>query len=1334
MSLSSDHESILPRKYQEEIFTQAQTENIIAALDTGSGKTYISTLLLKWISVLPTSQGKVIVFLVPKVALVEQQSSFIATHSPLRVAKLHGQEVDSADRDILVALFQRSDVAVMTAQIFLNFLTHSVWTIDKVSLMIFDECHHTRKNHPYNSIMREYFHTDLASRPKIFGMTASPIWNPKDPAGSLNELETNLDARTIAVRENVVELDLHSPKPVETIQKYDPPLLSYDYPSPTLFACLQVFQKCLEKLDVQWIELERRHKSTHNNLGPYCASLYLHLELSFRISRTSLENDELSHVEDILAGYAPHFDGTVPLDWCSPKVRALVRILQVHISSKFHGIIFVDQRQIAGCLARVLPQIFDLKGKVRCADLVGTGSSNDYSTDAARTVAMFREGELNLLIATSVAEEGLDFPACDMVVRFDPVPHLVGYVQSRGRARNKTSNFIIMVQKDDEVNLAKYQKYSAVEPELKLLYHIRSSENDEDEDEDDVEMLENADLAERERYVIASTSAFANYDNSISLINHLCALIPHDQFTGPRRPKYTGDFQSTLRLPSCLPLPSKDLTFVGPVKRSKSEAKRSVAFMAVKQLHKYQVFDDYLLPVGSQKQENQDADGKTFADTTGVPPILDILVKDPWCLAPKLWIHLIFFDDRPSAGLLTGTQLPVSEIDVGDSKVRIGPGKLVVFDEEEEWYQRKLLGEYTCTMVWLCNTASPIPGETSLYVVPVTTGGEPDFEAVESVTEHRLGNSDWSGVIPDGTLVMQRNLFARTFVLHSIRNDLTPKSVPPMDSFAAGFESFHAYFVKKWGSNPRRGKPMPIPDYGALLEVSGLPRSASGKYPQIPLQPTKRTLIPQSSTRWFNVTKDVWQIYMVLPALCHRITDVYRAQQLTWRLGLPRCLGNSLIEALTIPASAAGFSNQRLETLGDSVLKLCTTVHLFNKYPFRHEGQLTALRASSISNRYLMAKALELGIEQYIISEAQSVKTWRYIVSDAEERAPRQTSRQFPRRSLQDCMEAMLGASFVAGGIETALQMGSALSLSFGGSCPWPFRFRQTPPSSSPCPSLFTDLQQLLGYSFKNPSLLIEAFTHPGFESENPSYQRLEFLGDALVDMVVVNYLYEKFPNATSEQLARPKAKAVCSSALAKVSVHLGLHNIILMNNVELNVAIANSVPELQEMSAVEMVESGWRYSPPKALSDVFESLVGALFLDMHYDYEKTAVIVEDVMSDILECLSPAISKDPISKLSEWLGASGCRKHFEFIKALKGERLGMEIRLHDTVIAGPIVSTTLSVARSLTAERALSILSDSNAELYLGRVCFCQLGVQDAVSPNEEESALESGDEGDMLR
>jgi len=112
------NENLLPRRYQEEVFCRAQEGNIIAALDTGSGKTFISTLLIKYISSVQFTPRKVIIFLVPKVTLVEQQGDFIATQTPIRVCKLHGMlDIDLTDRSGWRQRFLAHDVFVMTGML-----------------------------------------------------------------------------------------------------------------------------------------------------------------------------------------------------------------------------------------------------------------------------------------------------------------------------------------------------------------------------------------------------------------------------------------------------------------------------------------------------------------------------------------------------------------------------------------------------------------------------------------------------------------------------------------------------------------------------------------------------------------------------------------------------------------------------------------------------------------------------------------------------------------------------------------------------------------------------------------------------------------------------------------------------------------------------------------------------------------------------------------------------------------------------------------------------------------------------------------------------------------
>ena len=108
---------LLPRRYQEEIFVRAQQGNVIAALDTGSGKTFISTLLIKWVAARNTGGDKITVFLVPKVALVQQQGEFISKQTTLRVRQFSGATAhDMGDRESWRKEFEDADVFVMTGE------------------------------------------------------------------------------------------------------------------------------------------------------------------------------------------------------------------------------------------------------------------------------------------------------------------------------------------------------------------------------------------------------------------------------------------------------------------------------------------------------------------------------------------------------------------------------------------------------------------------------------------------------------------------------------------------------------------------------------------------------------------------------------------------------------------------------------------------------------------------------------------------------------------------------------------------------------------------------------------------------------------------------------------------------------------------------------------------------------------------------------------------------------------------------------------------------------------------------------------------------------------
>jgi len=852
---------------------------------------------------------------------------------------------------------------------------------------------------------------------------------------------------------------------------------------------------------------------------------------------------------------------------------------------------------------------------------------------------------------------------------------MVGYVQSRGRARHHTSTFVILVEEGNAHQLARYRAFKESEPELRLIYQTRDTTTLGDPFEDD----DTSDASLGERYVVPSTGAILSYVTATSLLNRLCALIPRDTFTPPQIPRYAGDFVSTLTLPASLPLPQELLTFTGPEKPTKREAKRAAAFMAVKRLHELNVFDDYMLPSkGSRARIYEDADGRSVPSPRNLPDMLDVLVRDPWVLSDKLFLHVIYVDGIPTAGLLTGSSLPQVEMIIQDAFFTMEAGTPF---EIQQSHNLRLLQDYTRTGLWWCVTHRNISAPITACIVPLTERLLPDFSTIQEAVDNPFGSHDWSTIDErhhDNLLVMNGKVHGRPLLLRSIRRDLTPMSPPAPGSREASFPTYREYWIQKY---TRKGVEPIIPADCPLIEIQHFPREqssyfsaeslrgADGSQPSVPVG--ARSLLPVYLCRQLQIPRAIWKTFRILPILMRRATDLWRARQAVIELSLPPIQLHILAEALTLPCANASADNQRLETLGDSVLKLCTVVYIFHKFPFRHEGQLDAVRRCCVSNRTLLARAQAIGLERFLSPEIQSMRVWPYTVpgnwDPAQVGGGRLVERSFPRRSLQECMESTLGAAFLSGGIPTALRAGVALGLSFGGPVHWPLRYgwRLKRVNVSP---LFTSLTERLGYEFKCGSLLIEAVSHPSFQYTSlPSYQRLEFLGDgksahfaaasrthgtlALIELVIMRHLYHRFPKATSGDLTTAKGRLVRNAALASVAVKkLEIHKVILLNNASLNAAIWSSAKLLQETSYADIVVNGWKYEPPKALGDVFESVMGAVFVDSGHNFEKFSVIVEMIMEELLNEIGTDLPLDPVSNLMIWMSKNGCRRvNFQYV-------------------------------------------------------------------------------------
>lgn len=127
------------------------------------------------------------------------------------------------------------------------------------------------------------------------------------------------------------------------------------------------------------------------------------------------------------------------------------------------------------------------------------------------------------------------------------------------------------------------------------------------------------------------------------------------------------------------------------------------------------------------------------------------------------------------------------------------------------------------------------------------------------------------------------------------------------------------------------------------------------------------------------------------------------------------------------------------------------------------------------------------------------------------------------------------------------------------------------------------EFQKKIGYFFKNPQLLQTAFTHTSYANEKgtKSYERLEFLGDAIVDFLVAEYLFSKYENLDEGMMSRLRAALVCESALAALASEISINECMLLGN------------------GAEL--SGDR-NRPSILADMFEAHIAAMYLDAGLD------------------------------------------------------------------------------------------------------------------------------------
>jgi ribonuclease-3 len=161
----------------------------------------------------------------------------------------------------------------------------------------------------------------------------------------------------------------------------------------------------------------------------------------------------------------------------------------------------------------------------------------------------------------------------------------------------------------------------------------------------------------------------------------------------------------------------------------------------------------------------------------------------------------------------------------------------------------------------------------------------------------------------------------------------------------------------------------------------------------------------------------------------------------------------------------------------------------------------------------------------------------------------------------------------------------------------------------------YLPLYQALGYRFKCEELLTFALTHRSAGS--PNNERMEFLGDSLLNYVVAEALFERFPIASEGELTRSRATLVKGDTLAEIAQRLDLGQYLLLGGGELK-------------------SGGWRRA--SILADALEAIIGAIYLDTGMLTCKQVVL--QLLRERLESMSPQkVVKDPKTRLQEYLQA-----------------------------------------------------------------------------------------------
>ncbi|CAN1236287.1 Endoribonuclease Dicer homolog 2 [Linum grandiflorum] len=467
-------------------------------------------------------------------------------------------------------------------------------------------------------------------------------------------------------------------------------------------------------------------------------------------------------------------------------------------------------------------------------------------------------------------------------------------------------------------------------------------------------------------------------------------------------------------------------------------------------------------------------------------------------------------------------------------------------------------------------------------------------------------------------------------------------------------------------------------------------KESGNAYVDLPPELCRIIMSPISISTFYSFT--------FVPSVMHRLESLLIASTLKkMHLDNVAIPSEKILEAITTKTCQEKIHLESLETLGDSFLKYAACQHLFKAHQNNHEGLLSIKKDRIVSNASLFSVGSRIKLPGFIRDAAFDPKTWMIPGSNTEDDSLTEEllpnskkifvckTRTMKRKKVADVVEALIGAYLSSAGETAALLFMNSIGITVDfDTSPLERHFQLNPEKLINV----SRLESVLNYTFNDPSLLVEALTHGSYMlPEIPRcYQRLEFLGDSVLDYLITVHIYKKHPNISPGLLTDMRSASVNNDCYARSALKNELHKHILHASTKLHSDISRCIADSKY--GASDTTFGWESdtSYPKVLGDIMESLAGAILVDS--DYNKD-VVCQSMMPLLEPLVTPeTLRLEPVRELGEL-----CQRE-QLVQSkpvvVRGDGFTLVTVQVEASSTGVVFSNTSSAADKKTAKRIAS--------------------------------------------